>query len=58
LGRNEEEIPYWKRLMDISKYVKKLEDQWGKRYNIYVYTYFPSYQIYNNKNFLSRDNVI
>ncbi len=47
LGR-ENDIPYWKKLTDVSDFVKKLEKKWKNDYNVYVYnllTYPP-----NNKN--------
>jgi len=37
LGRKNDKIPYWKRITDVSSYVKKMEGNWKNHYNVYVY---------------------
>lgn len=37
LGRKNDKIPYWKRITDVSSYVKKMEGKWKNHYNVYVY---------------------
>jgi hypothetical protein len=46
-------MPYWKRITDVSSYVKKMEDIWRNHYNIYFYQilpYPPNELKNNNKN--------
>lgn len=37
MGRDYKNIPYWKRLTDITGYVKKMEKKWKDHYNVYIY---------------------
>ena len=50
MGRENNNFPYWKRLTDITSYVKKMDKKWKNHYNIYIYNIlkYPQKDYSNN----------